>query len=782
MNEEFKKKRDKSKTSGHNTPARKFEIDSDNDFEDYKSSKYQNNYDNDETLRAQLQIARKTCKMQEEEFEFQRNELEKEIANRKKIEKQLRQQLAKLEQDQANDPQMYDVLVKMELEKKKFNDTKAKAAKWKERAKSFEEKNNSIACQTKLLEEKSSNYQNQINEIQSQLIDEKKAHEETEKLREEFRCKYQELLVSFGNLENENKALKLNNTNLEAQMKLKSLSTDENSIIEPVTQPMNQLTDQIIDQYANQMSQLQQSIKTSQNGLIEREQMINEQKNEIEKLNKIIKSYEEQIKQDNEKYHKLQEKLKHNNKKLSKFNQKYEKIKKDNEEKDGLIKKLSKKYEHLNSDFERNMNEISQLANIEKLANERLEQISDIEEQLHKLNSITGSKTDDLHRPWTNLINKIGEIQKIASRVDQLEKENKKLHDHLNIAIGQLNGTIAMKQQNEIQEKSDDELPRALQLMLNQTQNRLEHTTLQLEKNRLRTRFAVLIEKQNSMLVKHINDLHSSLFLEDDSQIRPLILSVLFARRMINIIRQPNDIDPKALSAFSGRQKFSMDCKLREIRNKVTSMTQDMILIKQDLYDAKQKELGLSSEYLNIEETYHKTKATLEQVKQRLKILQEELSTSIPSKEFDQALQRISDLSIEKARLENDVENLNYSIEKQNLDILKSKQRCRKLKSLADSQKEKIHKYKLEKKLKKEDDIMMGNYVRQQTEDIENLEKMLKKSRKREAYAKLNSMNQIPSDHICGTLMDCPVRFGSPFVSPTKIPGKINPEFLGDKE
>lgn len=321
------------------------------------------------------------------------------------------------------------------------------------------------------------------------------------------------------------------------------------------------------------------------------------------------------------------------------------------------IDNLNKQIRSLNNDLiekskqlQREKGKVKTVAQRFNILREKYDQEKNQNQELHKnqnLNSISIQKLNE----------KLKETQKVAnnqnSLIEHIESERRKLYELLRIDYEDVNGNwsslfetcSSIQNENEqLKHKINSQYDDDGRLKINNQRFDNENKILknQLAKMKLRNHFTYIIDRQNSSFSKQLNELHESVFETDNTNIRSIFLSVIFAQRLIRVFRGPSVVDFSALSVFKGRESYSPEIKLRDLRNKFVQLTQDLLVSKQDWIDSENKiksiKLELKQANKNIKKSESGNDNYSKQIlllKNRIMELQQELSTLISPDQYE---------------------------------------------------------------------------------------------------------------------------------------------------
>ena len=248
--------------------------------------------------------------------------------------------------------------------------------------------------------------------------------------------------------------------------------------------------------------------------------------------------------------------------------------------------------------------------------------------------AILECEPDSFEEEWIGMSSKLKDIKDWALKSHAIK-------DELDVALEQLHmppKRVAETAQNESQ------FVRILTNQLTIARREIEHLNAELGKRQEAKQYYRVMVEQYSHLARQVADLFQSLVSPQPStNLRGVILSVVFAKRMRNGMIGQRVVNERAL-LFPGRIQMSPSFQLKEIRHKFTELTQDLLFEKQklsDLIDVQIRRDELSKEVAR-KETERLIEQTGTALKDRIAELQSELSQCV-SNEVHAELQRLND-------------------------------------------------------------------------------------------------------------------------------------------
>ncbi|KAK8852391.1 hypothetical protein M9Y10_017365 [Tritrichomonas musculus] len=649
-------------------------------------------------LEMKLKIEIESNKLQTAEFAFREEEYKIEIKTLKEnieiFQKGLFQSFDK------KNSHYYEVDVLLKTEKEKAERLTNKLAKWKSKAKFLFEENEKLQIEIEEIKKNDKENQHSMN----QLIECENLRRQSENQRKQLENQMKQLTIQFKQSEtkrnqSENQVIQLENQikHLEKQIKQleKQIKQSENQRKQSENQVI-QLENQIKQseklikqsetqrkQAENQTKQLEVQIKQvkerAEQALIDKDNEIDDIKNNAEEEKKEllarIKKLEQDIKTNSDKFNNKLTNLK--NQYTDKLKDKDDELKEDQNQKENQINELNEENDRLRSNIDKLSNHIKELeqklsSNQKKLRNFELEF-----DLVAKSLDVTPGKAND--HEWDPINNKIKELLEKSEQLDKTLHENEFLRKRLNTATDEIQKQKII--QKTPKEEQDDELIKTLQLSLHQTRDELEKTQVNLSYYKLRSSFSKLIDHQQSRALNSFLDLHSSIFPCDQSNFRPIILTIIFGLRFPKLAKNKNiNFDPRNLLMYRGRSELSFDKKVGDFRQKILDLEHEILFLKQNIEDVKseaskivqEKEENSRSANSKINYQYEKQ---INQLKQQINHLTKELSRHVSSDTYNNVCSNAEKLEGANKTLKEENKKLSNLLDKRNkrYDELKKK-------------------------------------------------------------------------------------------------------------
>lgn len=321
------------------------------------------------------------------------------------------------------------------------------------------------------------------------------------------------------------------------------------------------------------------------------------------------------------------------------------------------LKSLSKKNHHLQS--------IADQSQKQQLL------LQHVEIEYNNLCDIVGVEPGEIGKQWSSLSNECEKFSNLSDTVDELKMQNTTLQKRFTSIMNEKRKETPKKSlSNEFQE-SDTYLEKVLEEVksLKKAKDQLEN---QLEQYKYVEKFSSRISNIYALLVRQIDDIHDSIIGFKSTKMRPVILSILFARRFLLFSKNDTINDETALQIFGGRLNFAADTKLSEIKEKIS-------ILCEDLYDAKKQLAYYTTLSKQAEEENGQTQFELQNSSDRLVLatkqlkylkirmseLQNELSTLIPSDVHNNTVEELSKTKKKNQKLKKQISHLQQELEKQ---------------------------------------------------------------------------------------------------------------------
>lgn len=398
-------------------------------------------------------------------------------------------------------------------------------------------------------------------------------------------------------------------------------------------------------------------------------------KDEKSKLLAHIQKLEQEIKANNDKFS-----SKLNNQK----NQYMDKLKdKENQFKEeqgnflNEIEELKGENDRLRSNIDKLSKHIKELEQKLSSSHKKLKKFELELELLGKNLDVSPGKITD--HEWDPINAKINELLEKAELLEKSSQENEFLRKRLNTATDEIQRQ--KKIENEKPPSEDDQLIKSLQTSLHQTRDDLEKTQSALSFYKLRNSFSKLIDHQQSRALNSFLDLHSSIFQSDQSNLRSIILTIIFALRFPKLAKNKNNsFDPRTLLFYHGRPELSFDKKVSDIRQKIFDLEHDILFLKQNIEDIKSEtnkvilESEENSRKANSRTNYESEKQ-INKLKQQISQMTKELSHHVSPDLYNGVCLNLEKLEGVNKSLKKENSRLTNLLEKRNkrYDELKNK-------------------------------------------------------------------------------------------------------------
>ena len=685
-------------------------------------------------LEAQLKIAKETINLQEAAFAFEKSEAEKEIQQLRQSEAQLRMKLTELETNIRNSTYTYEVQVKLSQNEEQIRNLTDKVEKLKTKTKDLENEN-------KELQEK----------VDSVTEEKHQAEIEATKHRESFNSQQNLFNQQMTSKDQENQRLteQLN----KAEKKVKDLHNQTLDLQDTIAKLQQTMT----EKRKKQKSLLEQSINAC-NDLQNQVDSVTAEKN---KVSDMLKKAETKIIKQQAQMEDMQSRLE------------------QTQETQDLISQINTS----KADIDTLKGRINSLKGALLQSKTILEHVS---VERDTIADLLGVETEELDKDWTSIKNKISELMESDRIINGLQVQNNKLRTRLTAALDDIK-----------ERKKEEERTAALEVELQKNQT-LESTVQKLkeyiecnkallQRYKMRLQFGHTIGTQAHKLEREISDLHFSIFGNNITQFRSIILSIIFAKRFFNSTINDSITDPQGLHYFYARPQVSVAKKIQEIREKFTDLSRDILLTKQSQVEYAEK-YAESVKGLNAMKEHHQEMAAQnEEMRKKVaasdarnKELQEELATLIPKEDFQEALTREHALTKENEELQKLIADLkgNYDDKVASEQIANDKTQ----KLFVELKDKEILIDEYTNTIEEKDKCIkeLNALIREKTKEILSLERIVQRYRQNE--------NTIQSSYTCLAVENQTLiqKSGPNISTPPKPPqpdlnfsAAINPAFLG---
>lgn len=595
------------------------------------------------SLKAKLQIAQESLKMQEAEFAFQREDLNNEIDHLKSMQSVLHERINKYEKEKIKTTYTYDVQVSLENEKQKCKLYEKKTGKWKGKAKSLED----------------------------------------------------QLQIANQNI------LKLNRE-LENAKKVDIKKIDLHKVDSQDNEYDNQAHKMIINNNSKQKQEISKYKKHIQKQ--------NMKIQELEKDKEALKAHIQELETNLEETEK-------NSKKYKKYTQQIQ-------------------IEPENQLREENKRILARNKVLQDRIRETEATISSLKDLIHHIDLERDSiidqleiEADDINGSWSKMNEKIRNLISKDQQIKDLQIQNSKLKKRLSVALEESKNVTP---KIITKDPEEDELIRSLRDTLHQTRKELELANKQIDKMRTRSMFAAQIDRASSNLCNQITELHDTIMNKQSTQIRSVFLAVIFAKRFLRFSKASPSFDSNSLSIFNTRPESAISAKLLDLRGMLTSLTQDLLNVKQNYIDSINERKEIQQKYAQFEEEHQKlisesklNKKKLKYLMNRIQELQIELSTLVSPDQYQDVCKRAENLVIISQKREEEKNQLEIEVEKRTELAQEMKKAIDEMTVLTE-EKQKRYKSMKSRQFELEEEIRsLQSLLREKTKEILSLERLV---------------------------------------------------------
>lgn len=417
--------------------------------------------------------------------------------------------------------------------------------------------------------------------------------------------------------------------------------------------------------------------------------------------------------------------------------------------------------ERLKARLQRSAKQLERAKEVEKKCNELSKLLDHYNVERDVLYDILQCDIDDPEDEWTNLriqvregMDKAQQVAEMSEMLRSLERQitenqkekesyvllNQRIHENdIQLAkMDQLSQKLAKTEQDLITLKKDTETIRYFS-----------------DQQRIRSQYSKIISANLHNVIVMINQLFTAITGHSETQLRPLLLSVLFLNRWKKLRPSNTDFDQSSLVSFVSIPKRSIETKLQTVNEIFLTLSNDLLQekskrqrLKTKFNTLKQEIISSGGEYETCQEQTKKAKIELKFMEKRMKDFQKETAILIKPDKYQEVLTKNTEFEMEIVNLKDEIESMKTDIEQKSA-ILKELTR-------------KFKEYELRHE-KDEDEIRYCNKI---IED-KNMEVELLNAKLSERTKELLALERI-------TAINDDLAVEEP-----KIISKINPSFLG---
>ena len=381
--------------------------------------------------------------------------------------------------------------------------------------------------------------------------------------------------------------------------------------------------------------------------------------------------------------------------------------------------------------------------------NQYRKQRKDYEDHIKQLNStlqrvelerdgisdILGVEADELDSHWENITSKIEQLVDESSKINELKNQNDKLQKRLNNALDE-----SRKQLTNSQNAGKEGILSNLQTKLKDAKSELELYKMKMEKYQMRLILGNTIENMNHNLLNYINDLYYSLTGTKENTLRPIILSVILTKRFLKLHKIKSVLDPAALQVFGEFSSTPLATKIDSIRKSFTSLTQEMLVLKQTLLEANDTLKATIEErdiaQLTLKSNSDEIKLTRKKIdflKNRMFELQDELSSLVSPEIYNNIVDRLNTIEKQNSSLSQRIKELEEEIDKRTELERTMNEKVEQLQIRADQNNEIAHQARVQYATKEEEVESLKSLLREKTKEILSLERLVHSQEQKES-------------------------------------------------
>jgi chromosome segregation protein len=430
-------------------------------------------------------------------------------------------------------------------------------------------------------------------------------------------------------------------------------------------------------------------------------------------------------------------------------------------------------------DYRRELRAVeAKLQAAEDILKRQKEVLAIVESEHENLADLLGLEPDRFDEKWTEITEKVEKLITENQTLNQIQSEKEKLQKRLDAALEEQRsrrGAIRGKENMEAQTRVVQDLK--------MTRLELDQKTKMVTALLYRRKIARLFDKFMVSVSRDIFDLHRSICRRNIGELRPVVLLVIFAKRIAS--SHPKDSSFRSLEMFAGREMHSPTVRLTEVRVKFTELTQQLLLAKQNVVELTKNMANVTEERDIAQLTLHSNsrevkiyKKKMALVMNRMNELQEELSALVSPEMYNEVKQTLERTNLHVTELEERIHDLEREIESRNVLERKLRAETEQLEASLENQTEAIEEIRIQLTTKNEEMEEFKALLRDKTKEIFALERLTRRQRERESSTELtvNSLaaenKELQTGSETGVWTDI-----SPLQSPPRP--DINPAFLG---
>lgn len=282
---------------------------------------------------------------------------------------------------------------------------------------------------------------------------------------------------------------------------------------------------------------------------------------------------------------------------------------------------------------------------------------------------------------------KIDQIKFLEKRILYLEEENLNLKSQIKVQESQakeqcmqLKNQIEKRNKTSSNTKKEQKKDTRVRIRVDksvQLIHGLNTKDLNFEaQQRVRARFCRIISEKSNQVNHSIANLYFVLTGNQNNQMRPLILSMVFIVRWRNIKIKKIPFDQNSLMVFTSNQHTPFGLRVDTILKTFKSLTSELANTKekliQNLHTTQKVSHNLNEVSSELNMNKDKYKVFQDQIKfykSKIANMNEEVSSMVSPDKFKEVLQKNSDLEIQIDRLNQKIEELEEKINEKNNEV-----------------------------------------------------------------------------------------------------------------
>jgi len=408
---------------------------------------------------------------------------------------------------------------------------------------------------------------------------------------------------------------------------------------------------------------------------------------------------------------------------------------------------LSETEKNLNQhelEFEKEKEEYKKM--VEQLQNT----IHNFESNIEKICGKLGIKGRKWNLIYTKLDNLIEEAQKVESLLIQngnLEEHNKKSHEQFQKFLKKNEGLIITKEEKE------DMI--SIRGQLKKKEDIIEQLRAQISSISVKRVFYSTICFCFLKLSRDISQLCSSITEHNNTSLKSLINAIISIKRLKN----RNEFNQRTASFFNNGDNLM----LSSIKERIYSLTNELSLTKQSLYDSTSEKTKLVEHYSKLQiETkekyieYEKSRLVYQEMENRFSELQTELSSLVDSADYISLSDEMHSINKENKKIKDTIEKLQNDLKLEQSKLLESLEKIKQLSSENNIQRETIIQCREEIKEKEGKIREISILLSEKSKEMVSLERHIQRNRSQKVISS-NQFENTSDVDISSVVIEAPI-------------------------